>query len=171
MPMLKKLLVICVLSLAGALPSMAAPEVDLPLTDVAGEPSRLSSQFNGEDWLLVMVWSTDCSICRAEAPQIQALSERRDETGVRVIGLALDGPQQLQAIRDYEQELGIGFDNFTAEPTAIFSAYASATESTFRGTPTFLLYTPEGELVGNNPGPLSPGSVERFIEKFNKSRA
>ena len=43
--------------------------------------------------------------------------------------------------------------------------YEVITEESFRGTPTFLLFTPEGELIGNMPGKLSINALESFIER------
>lgn len=161
--------IVMMLCLTGAV--RAAPDVDVPLVALDGASSSLAAQFNGEDWLLVMVWSTTCPICRAETPQIQALSERQAETGIRVIGIALEGQDKLAEIRRFGDELGVTYDNFTGVADDIIGAYAAATGSPFRGTPTFLLYTPDGELVGDNPGPIRPGAVERFIEKYNRTHS
>ena len=39
------------------------------------------------------------------------------------------------------------------------------TEENLRGTPTYLLFNPEGELLGNNPGRLSVEAIESFIAR------
>ena len=162
-------LLIALLIATLALASLSTARAELALKGLNRADSTLQQEIDGEHWLLMMFWSTACSICRAEMPSIQALSERRDETGVRVVGLVLEGPDQQAHIRQSINELGVTFANFTAPSEQVVSAYANATDEDFRGTPTFLLYTPDGELVGNNPGPIRPGAVERFIEKYNKT--
>ena len=39
------------------------------------------------------------------------------------------------------------------------------TEENLRGTPTYLLFSPVGELLGNNPGRLSVEAIESFIAR------
>ena len=163
------LLCIAVMIAMGGVSTLSAARAELALEGLNRADSTLQGELDGEHWLLMMLWSTACSICRAEMPTIQSLSERTDETGIRVVGLVLEGPEQQAHIRQTISELGITFANFTAPSEHLVAAYGEATSEQFRGTPTFLLYTPDGELVGNNPGPIRPGAVERFIEKYNKT--
>jgi len=38
----------------------------------------------------------------------------------------------------------------------------------FVGTPTYYIYDPKGEIVGQNIGPLTRAEVEEFITSFGK---
>jgi hypothetical protein len=36
------------------------------------------------------------------------------------------------------------------------------------GTPTYLVFSLDGELVANNPGPVGPAALERFYCRLNR---
>ncbi|MCB1757223.1 MAG: TlpA family protein disulfide reductase [Gammaproteobacteria bacterium] len=143
--------------------------VDFQLVDLQGSPVKLSQHIGKGQWLLVMFWATDCVICAREKPAISAFHDRHKDNDANVIGVALDGYANKAAIERYLGQHETTFPTLTGEFTAIADSYEQSTEEVFRGTPTYLLYTPDGELVGNNPGPLSAGAIERFIKKYDAS--
>jgi len=57
------------------------------------------------------------------------------------------------------------FPSYLSNLLLVSSNYQIITQEEFRGTPTFLLFTPDGTLLGNNPGKLSIESLEGFIDR------
>ncbi len=143
--------------------------VDFDLLDLKGTPVKLSQLLGGGQWLLVMIWATDCVICMEEKPRISDFHDRYKDTMARVIGIALDGYEKKTLIERFIQKHRTTFPTFTGDLASIARSYELSTQERLRGTPTYLLYTPDGDLVGNNPGPLSDGAIARFIEKYNKA--
>ncbi len=146
----------------------SAQKPDMNLMDLDGAPVSLNQRIGQGKWLLVMIWATDCVVCQAEKPKISAFHDKHKHDDAEVIGIALDGIDKKVAIEAYLQAHKTTFPTLTGDFLEISRHYEFVAKEPLRGTPTYLLYTPEGELVGNNPGPLSDGSIERFMEKYNR---
>lgn len=155
--------------IVAAKPAMAGINPDFDLMSLEGNEITLESQVDSSKWLLVMFWATDCPICVTEKPLISKFHSEHKSVDAQVVGIALDGYANAGVIKDYLALHKPSFPSYTGDYNDLASRYATATGEVLRGTPTYLLYTPEGELVGNNPGPVSPQAIERFIKKYHRS--
>ncbi len=130
-----------------------------------GKFTTLSQHFEKDKWTLVMLWTTDCGICQREYPIMSAFHDKHKDTNAKVIGVSLDGYSNLETITEHINEMPMTFDNLIGEIAVVAFNYQSATEESLRGTPTFLMFNPEGQLVGHNPGPVKPEALEEFISR------
>ncbi len=130
-----------------------------------GKFTTLSQHFEKDKWTLVMLWTTDCGICQREYPVISEFHDKHKDTKAKVIGVSLDGYSELDKITQHIDEMPMTFDNLIGEITVVAFNYQSATEEPLRGTPTFLMFNPDGHLVGHNPGPVKPEALEAFISR------
>ncbi len=131
------------------------------LQDFNGSPSSLDEHIGNDKWTLVMFWAHDCSICRAEFPSLSEFHARRDD--VDVIGISIDGDANKALAEGFLASTQPSFASFITSLTLAAANYRVLTQEDFRGTPTFLLFTPDGELIGNNPGRLGISALEKFI--------
>lgn len=81
------------------------PEYSAPVLD--GDTVTLAS-LRG-DAVLLNVWATWCAPCRDEMPELQALHERYQDRGLRVIGVSVDDAGSVRAVREFVNEMGITF--------------------------------------------------------------
>lgn len=153
----------------GTTSAVAGLSPDFNLVSLEGKNTTLASQIDGDKWLLLMFWATDCVICQREKPLISRFHTEHKDIDAQVVGIALDGYARVDKIQSYLAQHNPSFPSYTGEYSDLANSYSHATGEVLRGTPTYLLYTPEGELVANNPGPVSPGAIEKFIEKYRKS--
>jgi len=130
-----------------------------------GKFTTLSQHFEQDKWTLVMLWTTDCGICQREYPVMSEFHDKHKDVDAKVIGVSLDGYSKLDTITEHIDEMSMTFDNLIGEITVVAFNYESATEEALRGTPTFLMFNPEGQLVGHNPGPVKPEALEKFISR------
>lgn len=114
----------------------AAPEFEAVTLD--GAPTNLAA-YRGE-WVLLNVWATWCAPCRTEMPSIQRLHDRFAESGLRVVAVSVDAPGAGDAIRSFQEELGLTFDIVHDVAGTIQPAYQS-----YRVPETFLI-DPEGTI-------------------------
>lgn len=135
------------------------------LVDIDGNAVTDQASVGNGKWILVMIWATDCAICREQKPQISAFHTSHKDKNAEVFGIALDGRDALAAVQAYVDNHDVSFPTYIGELPVVASALQQIAEEPLRGTPTYLLFDPSGEIKGVNPGPLSPGSIERFIEK------
>ena len=139
------------------------PFLDLLTTN--GERLSDEALIGQGKWTLVMIWATDCHICKQQKPLISAFYDKHKDLDANVFGIALDGRSGLKEVRHYLQEHVVTFPNYVGEFPVVAVNYHELTEETLRGTPTYLLFNPNGELKGNNPGPISVDAIEKFIAR------
>ena len=151
--------------LLGSASAVAGDNPFLDLVDVTGKDADVSSAIGEGKWTLVMLWATDCHICTKQKPEISAFYDKHKSENVDVFGIALDGRDNLDDVNSYLTRHQPTFPNYVGEIGVVAVNYQMLTEEPLRGTPTYLLFNPEGELKGNNPGPVSPGAIESFIAK------
>ena len=155
--------------LCGVLLSFVAvtgnAHASMEIQKLDGEIVRLDERVGGGKWLLVMLWATDCHICKQQKPEMSRFHDKHKDIDAEVLGIALDGMAAVEDVKSYLQQHQPSFPNYVGEIAIVASHYLVLTEESLRGTPTYLLFNPDGELVGNNPGPLSVEALERFIGK------
>ena len=151
---------------AVLLASSSAARADLELHSVDdGRPVALDSLTGQGKWTLVMIWATACILCRSQKPVISEFHEKHKDSDAHVIGVALDGVRNIGKIRRYIDEHNVTFPNYISQFESAATHYFGVTDEQFRGTPTYLLFSPEGELIGKNPGLLSAEAIEEFINR------
>lgn len=94
---------------APAKPPPVAELQAIPLTGLDGEASVLG------DWrgqiLIVNLWAPWCLPCRREIPTLIEIQREYADRGVRVLGIAFDGVEQ---VRRFAREYGIDYPLFLA---------------------------------------------------------
>ena len=156
------------LTLSLVLSGGIASAMELQSVD-SGEGVLLDDLTGNGKWTLVMLWATDCHVCHIDKPEISAFHTKHKDDDAEVIGIALDGITGLDKVKDYIADNKPSFPSYVADIAIIASHYYSLTEENLRGTPTYLLFSPEGELLGNNPGRLSVEAIENFIARKSEA--
>lgn len=158
MSLLRILLAPLILGLCGAAASA-------PLTDLDGRPDTLEAHLGGGRWLVVVFWSSDCPVCNREIYQYEDLHALHHDLDARVLGISLDGRDGLEAARAFVRRHVLGFPNLIGEPGAVAELYRGYTGEPFRGTPSLLLFDPEGRLRARQVGAVPRTAIEDFIEQ------
>jgi thioredoxin-related protein len=71
-------------------------------------------------------------------------------------------------VQAYIASSAMAFDSVISEVDAIAPAYQAITEERFTGTPTYLMFDPQGALVAHVPGTLTMEDVEEFISEYDQ---
>ena len=135
------------------------------LLTLGGDPAAVDEHFNNGKWTLVMLWATNCHVCKEQKPMISAAHNERKDHDFTVMGIAIDGSQGLDSVNRYIDKYTPSFPNFVGELTSVAFNYELLTEDGFRGTPTYLLFNPENELIASQPGKISKEALFEFIAK------
>ena len=138
------------------------PAYAFELKDFNGESVSLDDQIGNNKWTLVMFWAHHCGVCKAEFPVISELHSNRKD--IDVVGISIDGEEGKPLAQAFLDDTNPSFPSYLTSLSLTAFNYQALTQEEFRGTPTFLLFTPDGELLGNNPGKLSIESLEKFID-------
>ncbi len=114
-------------------------------------------------WLVVMIWAHDCEVCEREVGDYQDFHRRHADTDARVLGISLDGEQYRENARQFVDRHGLEYANLVGEPETVVGYYQVVTGSRWIGTPSFLIFDPDGELRAKQAGAVEVEIVENFI--------
>lgn len=135
------------------------------LYEMNGKPSSIEKFTGNGKWLVVMFWSSDCHICNKEAHQYVDFHFAHSDDNATVLGVSLDGVKNKVLAEDFIQKHKVNFPNLIGEPEAIADMFTQLTGVLWAGTPTFLIYTPSGELVVQQIGAVPTELIENFINQ------
>lgn len=149
--------------------AMPAHAVDIVSTD--GQPSRLNAEVSEGNWSLVMLWSHDCIPCEKQKPMIESFYKRTNSRGISVVGLSTDDKAlRAKAAATYRQTRTT-FPNFFFDGQNFQRDYQRLAGQNFLGTPTYMVFTPTGELTGVHTGAITRKMLEKaFGEKLTEEK-
>ena len=157
----KLLIILCSLLVSAAY----ADQYERDLKGLDGQATAIQEHVGQGKWTVVMVWASDCSVCHKTAPEIVDFHARHKDIDATVIGVALDGYAAREAVLGFIDRSALNFPNFIAEMPYFALRYETELGERLLGTPTYILFAPNGDLVANNPGPLTAEMLEKFIAK------
>lgn len=91
-------------------------------TDLEGEAVDLAEHL-GKDVVLLSFWATYCEPCKAEMPLLQGMHERFESEGLKIISVAMDGPETVAGVQPYIRSQRYSFTVVVDEDTSIAQAY------------------------------------------------
>ncbi|WP_455366593.1 TlpA family protein disulfide reductase [Kaarinaea lacus] len=158
----KPLKTLCILMLVLiTLPVVAAEKFQ----DFQGNPKGIADYIGKGKWLVVMLWASDCHVCNQEAHQYIKFHQDHMDKDAQVLGISLDGAAKKNDAREFLKRHQVNFPSLIGEPVQVASMYQELTGDTWIGTPSFMVYTPKGELLGAQAGAVPVSVIESFIER------
>lgn len=139
------------------------------LLDFDGKPSAIENYAGKGKWLVVMLWASDCHVCNQEVHQYTAFHKKHADKDAVVLGVSLDGAEKKKDAIAFLSRHKVNFPSLIGEPEVVAGMYQDLTGSQWVGTPTFMVYTPHGELIGAQVGAIPPATIESFIERESKA--
>lgn len=133
--------------------------------DFKGKPQVLENFTGKGKWLVVMIWASDCHICNREAHQYVDFHMIHSDTDATVLGISVDGESRKKHAEKFIKKHSIDFPNLIAEPAHVSALYQNLTGQFFAGTPSFLIFSPDGELKAAQAGAVPTTLIEDFITK------
>lgn len=115
-----------------------------------------------------MLWSVTCAICAREVPRYSDFHAQQKARGIKVPGVSLDGYAQQGTIQQTMQQWNIRFPTLFADLSPFASYYQRETGEQLLGTPTFLVYRPDGRMVANNRGLMRISALFDYIARQSR---
>ena len=135
------------------------------LFDLEGRSRALNEYIGRGQWTVVMFWASDCHVCNAEAHEYVLFHDQHHEEGAAVLGISLDGRAgKAEALRFIDRHM-VDFPNLIGEPDVVARLYTSLAGEPWLGTPTFLVFAPDGRLRARQVGAVPAALIEAFIER------
>jgi len=142
-----------------------APDFGLKTLD--GKSYSLDNVIGKGKWVLLMFWATDCQICKIQEPLNSAFHESHVDLDAEVVGIAIDGMERSNLVKDYLDKHDLSYPNYIADIGMVAFNYQALTGEAFRGTPTHVLFSPEGKFMAVAPGMLRIQALEEYIQKHS----
>jgi peroxiredoxin len=130
-----------------------------------GTPESINKYMEKGKWLVVMIWASDCHVCNQEANQYVKFHQAHTVKDASVLGISMDGKQKRTDAEKFLEQHDVNFPNLIGEPMRVANLYQQLTGGPWLGTPSFLVYGPDGELRGAQAGAVPTSIIESFIEQ------
>ncbi len=124
------------------------PAFTLPA--ISGGPTQ--GRFNlgdslGQDPVVIVFWATWCEPCKQQLPLYEALYQRYRDQGLKVIAIAMDGPETISRAAPVVNRLGLSFPVLSDLDTAVTSRLNPR-----RGAPFTVWIDRSGRIVHEQEG-------------------
>mgnify|MGYP001812352074 CR=1 FL=1 len=135
--------------------------------DFHGKPQSVESFMGDDKWLVMMIWAANCHICNEEAESYARLHE--NNKNIRVLGLSIDGLANKGSAESFIETHDLPFPNLISNTADVMLYYQAQTVAQFVGTPTFLVFNPDGELMAAKTGAVPTKVIQKFIASKSSS--
>jgi len=135
------------------------------LVNLSGVEQKIEDYHEKNKWLVVMVWASDCLICNQEAKNYEAFYQSRKDKDIKLLGLSIDGLAGIKNARQFIKGHNLTFPNLIGENSHVSQHYYELTGQFLAGTPAFLIFNPNAELVAAQIGAVPVSRIEKFISK------
>ena len=137
--------------------------------DFDGNPHAIKDFVGNGKWMVVMLWASDCHVCNQEINQYIAFHKNHMDKDAVVLGVSLDGDEKKADANDFFSRHKVNFPSLIGEPEQVAAMYQNLTGAEWIGTPTFMVYTPAGKLLGAQVGAVPPEIIESFIDRESQA--
>ena len=159
---LRNLILVLVFSLMPGIAMGNAP--DFNLIDLDGNQHNINEYIGNGKWTVVVIWAENCPVCNAEIENYEFFHYEHKDKDARVLGVSIDGRKKIKLSRDFVERHVLSFPNLLVEPD--MRAIMKFGGGPFLGTPTIYIYTPAGEIVAAQTGPVPVDVIENFIANW-----
>lgn len=140
-------------------PAKGKTASDFSWYNAAGQRVSLAS-FKGKT-VLINFWATWCGPCKAELPDIEAISRQYAHKGLVVIGVSEDtGPGVLKHVAGFVKQHGLTYQ-IVIDSVNISNAYGFIS-----AIPTSFIVNKDGKIVDKWVGERGKGYFEATVRKF-----
>ena len=135
------------------------------LTDLQGHARNIGDYTGKGKWTVVMIWASDCVVCNREVFHYVDFQTFHSDKDARVLGISMDGAAGVADAKAFIDRHAINFPNLIGEPQEVAELYTNATGQPWRGTPSFLIYDPQGKLRAGQVGAVPTELINEFIAR------
>ena len=138
---------------------------EMILKDFDGQFKSLSDYTGKGKWTIVMLWASDCHVCNQEVSEYMAFHTKHKQTDATVLGVSLDGDAKKKDAQEFLDRHKVNFPSLIGEPAFVASGYLNITGINFSGTPTFLIFGPDGNIKAQQAGAVPTKLIEEFMKQ------
>lgn len=121
-------------------------------------------ELSTDKWTVVMIWVTTCRVCKTEKPIMSSFHKKHVNGNIEVFGISVDGLDNISNAREYILNHNIEFPNGIGDLKIVRENILQLTGELLLGTPTYILFNPDGKILAVQAGRLPPKTIEDFVK-------
>jgi len=133
---------------------------DFTLPDLDDRP-RSIMEWSGRP-LIINFWATWCAPCRREMPLLQDLYEERGDSGLHIVGVAMDNKRDVQR---FVAQIKVTYPILYGEDEG--ARAADSFGDSFVGLPFSAFIAPGGEVLALRAGELHADDLARLVGEMD----
>lgn len=157
--------IVSIITLLGTWLLMATPTQ--AMTDLQGQPVKLENLVGKGKWTVMKVWASDCHVCRQTIHYLSDFEVSFPDADV--YGISIDGQEGKTAAQAFVKQNSLKFPNLLSDLSEMNAYLNQAAGEDLYGTPTMLVFNPQGKLIAVQPGPVTAEELITFIKQEQKS--
>lgn len=126
-----------------------------------GAHTSIASYVGKDHWTIVQAWKSDCGICNTHMPTFVKNARRFPNT--KVIGVSLDGNRQIA--KNFVSKHGVNFPTLLSNKREFNQYLRRVAKEGLTGTPTYLVFNPQGKLIALQPGHVPFASIYNLMRR------
>lgn len=126
-----------------------------------GKQDNITNHIGKNKWTILEVWASDCPSCRTHMPEMVKFDGKLKNA--RILSVSLDGQRGINDAKSFVSEFKMKFPTLISNSIEMNIWMQQNLGESLVGTPTFILFDPQGKLVAAQPGIVSTTSLEKFI--------
>lgn len=151
-----------IIALITSLLLFATSTSAIAMTDMSGTPTQLQNMVGKGKWTIAKVWAHDCHACQRSIHYLSQFKQRFPEADV--FGISVDGQDGKQKAQGFINRFKLTFPNLLSDATEISDYLYAKVGETLVGTPTIIVYDPQGKIAAVQPGAVTPNDLIGFIK-------
>lgn len=129
------------------------------MTDMRGNPLGVSNYVGKGQWLVVEAWHSKCGVCMRAMPEM--VQAKGSFPNAKLIGVSLDG--NITTAQGIIKRFNINFPTILTNTREFDQYLRQVAKRPLRGAPTYLIFSPTGELKAMQSGKLSAKDIKGYL--------
>lgn len=148
------------------LTACSSDNLDLTLQGLDNKQHQLSEYIGRGKWVVFNIWGPRCIPCVQEMPDLQQFHDKHKDNDAIVVGMAVDFPgfgyANISEVRLFVARHNIRFPILLGSKDSI----RFPNNGHLSGTPTTILFSPDGEMVAVKVGRVTQTMIENFLRNY-----
>jgi len=142
------------------------PEIHrMSLKNLQGKAQTLHDYAGKGQWLVIMIWQSDCHVCNQEAENYDAWYQANRSGDATLLGITTDGWENREDAQAFIDRHKVTFPNTLVSYDEIDRYYQTHIGRPFFGTPAFMIFHPAGEIAAEQVGAIPTDLIDKFIQQ------
>jgi len=125
--------------------------------------SSITDELQEGRWELVMFWATYCHVCKKDFKKIAKFMEDNSSIPLTIVGVVTDGVEERKKTNRLIEKHDLAYTHIVTDYPQSNELFQKVAGQRLIGTPSYLLYDKENELVAFNSNAIDLDALEIFV--------